>query len=115
MFGLGYQELVILLLLVVPYFIPMIIAMARDHPNRSAIAALNLLAGWSVIGWVAALVWALMSPREKRDDVIGRRPCPHCAEAILPEAKVCRYCGRDVEPLPPVAPPPAKVDDLTWG
>ena len=27
----------------------------------------------------------------------GRRPCPHCAEMILPNANVCRYCGRDVE------------------
>lgn len=26
-----------------------------------------------------------------------RIPCPHCAELILPAARVCRYCGRDVE------------------
>lgn len=25
-----------------------------------------------------------------------RRPCPHCAEMIMPAANVCRYCGRDV-------------------
>lgn len=33
--------------------------------------------------------------------VIGRsndRKCPHCAEQIKREAKVCRFCGRDVEP-----------------
>lgn len=31
-------------------------------------------------------------PREERD-------CPYCAERILARAKVCKHCGRDVEPL----------------
>ena len=26
------------------------------------------------------------------------RPCPWCAEPILVQAKVCKHCGRDVEP-----------------
>jgi len=27
------------------------------------------------------------------------RECPFCAEMILARAKLCRYCGRDVEPV----------------
>ena len=39
------------------YFLPAIIG--RRKRNASAIFALNLLLGWSIIGWVGALVWAL--------------------------------------------------------
>jgi uncharacterized membrane protein YdbT with pleckstrin-like domain len=28
----------------------------------------------------------------------AERECPHCAERILAKAKVCKHCGRDVEP-----------------
>jgi integrase len=28
----------------------------------------------------------------------GKRACPHCAEPIQAEAKICRFCGRDVGP-----------------
>ena len=31
-------------------------------------------------------------PREERE-------CPYCAERILVKARVCKHCGRDVEPL----------------
>lgn len=28
-----------------------------------------------------------------------RVACPHCAELIQPEARICRYCQREVEGL----------------
>ena len=48
------------------YFLPTIVAVARWHPNASAIFVLSLLLGWSGLGWVAALVWALMVSRRWR-------------------------------------------------
>jgi Superinfection immunity protein len=40
------------------YFLPTFIAWMRGHQNTFAIVVLNILAGWTFIGWVAALVWA---------------------------------------------------------
>lgn len=43
------------------YFLPLIVAMARSHRQVIAIGVLNGLAGWTIAGWVAALVWAFVS------------------------------------------------------
>lgn len=40
------------------YMLPTIIAKFRGHPNFAPIAALNILLGFTFLGWVAALVWA---------------------------------------------------------
>ena len=39
------------------YFLPAIIG--RNHKQSTAIFMLNLLLGWTVIGWIGALIWAL--------------------------------------------------------
>lgn len=41
------------------YFLPAIWAACRQHHNTGAIFALNLLLGWTLFFWIAALVWAL--------------------------------------------------------
>ena len=40
------------------YFIPIIISGIRNHKNGMAIAMVNLFTGWTVIGWIIALVWS---------------------------------------------------------
>jgi hypothetical protein len=49
-FGLGIP--------LVLYFLPSIIALARNKRDTLAIFLLNFFLGWSVIGWIVALVWA---------------------------------------------------------
>lgn len=39
--------------------LPAIIAGLRRHHNVVAIFVLNLLLGWTIIGWIVALVWSL--------------------------------------------------------
>lgn len=48
----------VLAVLAVIYFAPGIIAGLRCHRNANAIFVLNILAGWTVIGWIVAMVWA---------------------------------------------------------
>jgi hypothetical protein len=49
-----------LLVALCSYLLPTIVAATSSKRNTGAIFALNLLLGWTLIGWVAALVWALM-------------------------------------------------------
>lgn len=43
----------------VMYFLPSILALARNKRDTVSIFVLNLFLGWTAIGWVIALVWAL--------------------------------------------------------
>lgn len=53
------MEAGILFILIPSYFLPTIVAWMRQQPNATAIFFLNLFLGWSLVGWVIALVWAL--------------------------------------------------------
>lgn len=49
------------------YFLPTIIALARQKRNALAIFVLNAFLGWTFIGWVAALVWSLAAEPAPRN------------------------------------------------
>ncbi|HEX3368340.1 MAG TPA: superinfection immunity protein [Candidatus Cybelea sp.] len=42
------------------YFLPSILAVVGHRRNSATIVVLNILLGWSFIGWVVALIMALM-------------------------------------------------------
>ena len=45
------------------YFVPVIVAISRKHHQILAIFVLNLLLGWTILGWAGALVWACIKPQ----------------------------------------------------
>lgn len=56
--GVLYTFLVIIGVLSLPlYILPSIIAANKRY--RIAILALNLLTGWTIIGWIIALIWSM--------------------------------------------------------
>ena len=52
--------LFIIILVIILYFLPTIVAFIRKHSNRLAIFFLNLFTGCTGLGWVAAFVWAFI-------------------------------------------------------
>lgn len=50
---------VILLFLLPFYFLPFCVALLRLHTGRTKVFFVNLLCGWTAIGWVVAMLMAL--------------------------------------------------------
>ena len=103
------------------YFLPTIFAVASKKKNASAIFFTNLLLGWTVIGWIIALIWANMheepageqpSPSNyaidaskfKRPEIPTRLEskrtdyiCPNCNFELVERGDgYCRHCGGEL-------------------
>ena len=85
------------------YFVPTFLAIFKKSDKVQTITLVNLLLGWTVIGWVVALIWAI-GPRERGEDrsrrrrsSAGRKPCPSWGRSLRKEARQCRHCGYTLE------------------
>lgn len=45
-------------LLISMYMFPAYLAHSRGHRNGDSIATMNLFLGWTLLGWIACLIWA---------------------------------------------------------
>ena len=99
--SIGFPELLVMLVVFVPYFLPTIIAVSRKKTNIVGIVLTNVLLGWTVVGWIIALVWAVST---ERIDQIASAPvaipqpshrfCPKCGKPDQVGAQFCPHCGQ---------------------
>ena len=92
------------------YFTPSFVAYSREHQQKASIFFLNLCLGWTIVGWVGALVWAYSKKPKVLAEVTSMPPqspvemkntpptkiCPFCAEEVRAEAIKCKHCGSDI-------------------
>jgi hypothetical protein len=65
--------------------------------GANAVVGTSYQRGASATSWKALTATGTAVVAETVD-----RACPYCAEHIKREARVCRFCGRDIEPLEPI-------------
>lgn len=70
-FGIG-GILIFGLIALLLYFIPTFIAFIRDHQYKWPIFAINLLVGYTGLGYLVALVWSLFPARSGPTHVVVR-------------------------------------------
>jgi len=78
---------VAVLLMLIGYLMPTIIAAKTGHPNLVIIILLNIFAGWTAIGWIVSMFWSVQT--------LGARRCDQCKEIVRKDALVCKHCGNN--------------------
>ena len=69
------------------YFLPSILAWNKG--DFGSVLAINFFLGWTLVGWVIALAWALKS-EPKPTQVVVQQSAPQ----VNPPSELCRACGK---------------------
>ncbi len=81
------------------YFLPTIIG--REKSDAGFIFLVNLLLGWTVVGWIVAFIWACAAdtrpvPVRFVPVASSGRFCSQCGSLSVGGAHYCSACGRVV-------------------
>ena len=63
--------LVFIALLIGAYILPALVATERKHSKLAAIWVLNILLGWTFLGWALAFVWACTENNKYAEQAIS--------------------------------------------
>ena len=90
--------MVLLIFAALMYFLPAVIG--RNKRDAAGIFVVNLLFGWTIIGWIIALIWACAA--EERPHVLvvagpgAGRYCSQCGTMSAFGSRFCGTCGRPI-------------------
>ncbi len=62
LFALGMPEIILILVTLPLYFLPSIIG--RKKENYKMILLLNIFLGWTLLGWIGAIIWASIDKKK---------------------------------------------------
>jgi Superinfection immunity protein len=97
------------------YLLPVLIGLARHVPDIGAVAVIDILLGWTLIGWVVALAMALrsVSPTGPVVQLVQHLPPPPPPPGPLPGARWAGPAGPPARPgsAPPLVLPPRPAAD----
>jgi len=55
---------ILIIIIVIIYFVPIFVA--KKKKDFYPIALINIFLGWTLLGWVAALIWSIKSPIKRK-------------------------------------------------
>jgi len=74
------------------YFLPALLA--RNKPNFTGVLMLNIFLGWTFIGWIVALVWAISNQPQGQTGVPPQTGATSPAQPAAGSTLYCSACGK---------------------
>ena len=76
------------------YFLPALVGHMRHKRNENSITIVNLFLGWTLVGWVVALAWALSNDAPAAVVAIPPVLCSSCGKYSPGGGPFCGQCGK---------------------
>jgi hypothetical protein len=94
-----YNPLIGFIIVGLLYFIPTFVGWNKR--NRTAIFWLNFFLGWTVVGWIGTLIWALTKDPIPTQVIVNQPApasvlCARCGKYSPPGTKFCSMCGAQI-------------------